>query len=770
MEKRAARKIKISGIVQGVGFRPAVYKLSTELNLCGWVLNSSEGVTIHWEGDCQTIYTALEKLLNKPPARAEITDYQMLDAVVENYSGFFILESHNSLKKKALISPDIGVCSDCLSELLDKNDRRFEYPFINCTNCGPRFTIIKNIPYDRQSTTMSEFSMCLDCKSEYDNPLDRRFHAQPNACKVCGPSVKVCKESEKTYVNFDPSSIRQHLLDGKILAVKGLGGFHLVCDVLNKEAVAKLRKRKLRDKKPFALMAADLATVRKYCFLSAYEEEQLISPARPIVILKQKPDIKLPEEINQGLDTLGIMLPYTPLHKLLFSDELKILVVTSANLSSNPLIISNQVAIKKLKGIADYFLLHDRVIANPCDDSVGHVINDKWQPIRRARGYVPLPIKIKEKRLKQILATGGDLKAVFALSKDNKVFLSQHLGDLDNYLNMEVYKKTVYKMFDLLDIKPELIVHDLHPNYKNTLYAQEIAKKLSLHTIGVQHHHAHMASCMAENGLNKKVLAVICDGTGYGTDGSIWGFEFLFGDYGYFQRLGRLKPVPLLGGEISIRKPSRMAYSFLVDALGDIGKKYTGQYLKDLSNKELEVLDIQYKRKLNTVLTSSCGRLFDAVSALLGICTEQEYEGQAPMELEAIANSSGKRNSFYRLTVKQDQELVEISTEDMWEEIIYDLSKRTAKGEMAYKFHRGIAETIKKVLLILANQKGMKDIVLSGGVFQNRLLTKILLEILQEDSFNVYLHKQVPANDGGLSLGQVLIGNEVYKNVPCCSF
>lgn len=760
----AALEIKIYGMVQGVGFRPSIYNLSQRWGLKGWVLNDSQGVTIHWEGAWEDISLALEEVLSSPPPLAKITGHELRNTVPEGHKGFFIKESSAGDDKQVLVSPDVGVCGDCMRELCDPHDRRYEYPFINCTNCGPRFTIIQNVPYDRHLTTMKEFQMCPSCQEEYDDPGTRRFHAQPNACPDCGPQLSIWdrfgQQVDKTYEEL--------LEEGAVIALKGLGGFHLACDAFNQEAVSRLRNSKLRDAKPFALMASNMDIVKKYCSVSPCEEKYLVSPARPIVILQQKKESEedIPEEVNPDLDTLGMMLPYTPLHWLFFSEEFSLLVMTSANIASNPLITDNEEALEELKDIADYFILHNREIENPCDDSVGMVVEENWLPVRRARGFVPLPVQLKNDTLTPLLACGGNLKNTFALAAGSNVFLSQHLGDLDNYLNFKVYDKTIYRMMDLIDIEPQLIVHDKHPDYQTTLYAKEIAEKMNLPLVDVQHHHSHMASCMAENGLKERVLAVICDGTGYGTDGTVWGFEFLCGDYSSFERLGHLETVPILGGEEAIRRPARMTFSFLASLLGEAGVRYAGRWLSSLNSKELEVLDVQLKREVNSIPTSSCGRLFDAAAALMGICLENKYEGQAPMEMEAAARNRGGENDCYSLKLKEGKaSSFQLTTVSLWEALLDDLEKGSDVRNMAYKFHVGLAKAVKDGALYMAESTGVDKVVLSGGVFQNRLLIELAVDLLKKEGLRVYCHNEVPPNDGGISLGQAVVGNEVKKNV-----
>ena len=759
-----ALEVDVSGIVQGVGFRPFVYNLSIRLGLRGWVLNNSQGVTIHWEGSEETIKGALRELTDASPPSARVDRLQIQKVQSQGFSNFSIRHSLVEKGEKALISPDIGICDDCLSELADPLNRRHWYPFINCTNCGPRFTIVKDIPYDRPLTTMAGFEMCPTCKQEYHNPADRRFHAQPNACPKCGPQLMVLDSKGKVC----NSSVKDILLSGKIIAVKGLGGFHLACSALNPAVVSRLRKGKLREKKPFALMASDVRTVRNFCYLSAEEEEYLTSPAKPIVVLKQRkdPEILLSQEINPNLDSLGVMLPYTPLHRLLFSRQLTLLVLTSANLTSDPLITGNEDAVKALSGIADYFIIHNRDIEHQCDDSVGMIVNDSWQFMRRARGYVPLPVVLPGKQLAGTFACGGNTKNTFALAKNDQVFLSQHWGDLDNYLNFEKYKEAAVKMQALLEISPALIVCDSHPEYRSTAYAHQLASEMAVPLIKVQHHHAHMASCMAEHGLDEDVMAVVCDGTGFGTDEAIWGFEFLSGNYNDFQREGHLAYVPLLGGEASIKKPDRMAASFLFSAYGSEAGSYLSQLPLSLTAEELNILEIQHGSGFNSIPTSSCGRLFDAVAAALNICHETMYEGQGPMEMEALARRAGRCKESYQLELLCENDgSFRLDFFPMWEALLKDVRSKENTAYMAYKFHLGVAQGILKGIRQMASKTGLKKVVLSGGVFQNKLLTEMVAALLTKDGIVYYTHNQVPPNDGGIALGQAVVGNEVIKHV-----
>lgn len=758
--------------MQGVGFRPFVYKLALELNLKGWVLNSTEGVTIHVEGDEPNLDDFINRVDIEAPVMARIDVKLVEDVHVKAYSDFFIQESYITTSKRTLIAPDVATCVDCSIEYNHKQDFRYKYPFINCTNCGPRFSIIKKLPYDRVNTSMENFKMCPKCAEEYQNPMDRRFHAQPNGCADCGPKIQVVNRDG----NITKTSISTLLRQGNILAVKSIGGFLLVCNARDHVAVEKLRKRKQRDAKPFALMASDLQTVRKISYLSKAEEEQIVSPARPIVVLKQREnsDRVLPEGINPGLDTLGIMLPYAPLH-FCFFEELDLLVATSANLSSNPLIKDNQEAMKSLNTLADYIVLHNRDIVNRCDDSVGAIVAGKWQFMRRARGYVPLPIELKEP-VAPLLACGGDLKNSFCFAQDDHAILSQYLGDMENVKNYHIYCENINQLGNLTGIKPSGIIHDMHPGYHTTKFAKEYAQGNNIPIVAVQHHHAHMASCLAEHGIENKVLGIIVDGTGYGTDGAIWGCEFLYGDKREFQRLGHLEYVPLPGGDQSVKHPGRMSCSYLYSALGEEGISMAKSYLsKVLTPLEIEIIVKQINRSINAPETSSGGRLFDAVAAIVLGKEQGLYEGQAAMELEA---ASGVYNfeklelqkmldeiKGYRFQIEQNSNGFLLKSDYMWKQLLFDLDKKDTAKNISIKFHIGFTRGLVLAAQQMSANMNCKDVALSGGVFQNRLLTSLLVLELEQAGYNVYTNCKVPANDGGIALGQTVVGNEVIKNV-----
>jgi len=784
-----AREIRIEGVVQGVGFRPTVFRLANKYGIKGWILNSSEGVTIWAEASEEIVDAFLQEILDHPPKLAMIVKHSIKPRDLQGFDHFFIKHSEKSDHKDVIISPDVSTCEDCYREVMDPHDHRYHYPFTNCTNCGPRFTIIMDVPYDREKTTMRDFPMCPECAHEFEDPMFRRFHAQPNCCPECGPHTTLCDLEGNVY----PGLGHQFLKEGKILAVKGLGGFHLVCDAANGDSVAALRRRKVREFKPFAVMCKDMDVAKRYCRISYQEAELLESPAHPIVILERLSLDDLPPETAPGINTLGVMLPYTPLHHLLFDEGLEILVMTSANISDDPLIIDNDEAFKKLKGIADYFLLHNRKIFNRCDDSVAAVVGGEAQIFRRARGYVPLPVELPVDPPAVMLGCGGDLKSTFCMTKGRGAYLSQHLGDINHYGNYQQFLYTIPRFETMLDVKPEIVVYDLHPDYMATRWAKGLkwanglngAKRLQgskelngdkglqeagvkgLRKIGVQHHHAHMASCLAENRVTEPALGVVCDGTGYGLDGAIWGFEFFAGTPANLERMAHLSYLPL-PGEITIKRPSRMSFAYLYELFGDAGLKYAQRYLPELSREEQQVLVRQLENRFNTVLTSSCGRLFDAVSALLGICNKVQYEGQAAIEMEALADvNAADTYSFEFCTSIKPYTL---GVRGIFEGILADLSHDTPVSEIAGRFHSTIAEMIIMVLKKMRENTGLNLVALSGGVFQNKLLFLLLRRRLAEEDFRALCHKKVPTNDGGVSLGQVYIASEVIrKDVSCHS-
>ena len=749
----SSKRFTIKGIVQGVGFRPHVYRLAVELGLKGWVLNSSSGVFIEVEGLTPKVDEFIHTLLEQPPPLALIKSCQVEELPVRNYADFEILDSVEQEGHEVMISPDIAICDNCRREVLDPSDRRYRYPFINCTNCGPRFTIIKDVPYDRAKTTMAGFPMCPECAAEYGNPLDRRFHAQPNACPVCGPRVWLTDKHGRPV----HSQVIDVLKSGAIVAVKGLGAFHLAADASNREAVRLLRKRKRRDAKPFAVMARDLEAARQYCRISKSEEQWLLSRQAPIVVMKSLNHPDIPGDLlHPGLNTLGVMLPYSPLHYLLFDDDLDLLVMTSANVSDEPIITDNHEALDSLADIADYFLLHNRDIFNPCDDSVLSCTDISTNIIRRARGFVPQGIRLPGNcRQESVLAVGGDLKNTFCLTKGNEAFLSQHWGDLGYYNNYLNFTVGIERFKNMLKVTPAVIAHDMHPDYQSTRWAMQ---HNHLPRLAVQHHHAHLASAMADNGLSGKTIGLICDGTGWGTDGAVWGAEVLIGDYREFKRMAHLAYMPFPGGDLTAKKPYRMAFIYLYQILGERAWEYARKWLPDLSQPEADII-INRLCRGEQLMTSSCGRLFDAVSAILGVCPINRYEGQAAMELEAIANPD--ECGVYPFQVKQQPDGLIMEVNSIWQSIVHELEAGVAPTTIAARFHNSLAALFTETVRLVAEQSGIDQVVLSGGVFNNQILLKLLVESLTRNDMKVYVHRQVPAGDGGIALGQAAIASEV---------
>ena len=753
-------RISVRGIVQGVGFRPFVYRLATDLNLKGWVCNTSEDVRIEIEGPRESIDKFCLNLKAQAPPLAHIEEIAVTHLPAVGYRDFDIRRSLVDKGKYQLISPDIATCRTCLDELLDPNDRRYRYPFTNCTNCGPRFTIIEDMPYDRPKTTMRSFAMCPRCQAEYDNPLDRRFHAQPNACPICGPRVELVDNRGCAVSCSDAmDAAGQMLKAGEIVAIKGLGGFLLACDATSELAVKSLRHRKRRSSKPFAVMVENMEEAKRHCYISMEEEGLLSSPQSPIVLARWRQESTVSREVAPNLRYLGVMLPYTPLHHILLSDVHLPLVMTSGNLSEEPIAKDNDEALRRLSGIADYFLIHNRDIYSRYDDSVAMVERGSSQLIRRARSYAPYPIPLKFK-VRPVLGCGAHLKNTFCLTRDKHAFLSQHIGDMENIETVEHFADTVSLYERLFRIKPVAVAHDLHPDYLATRYAMEMNKG-GIELIPVQHHHAHVASCMADNGLQSPVIGVVFDGTGLGSDGHIWGGEFLVADYHSSRRVGHLEYLPLPGGDAATRKPYRITLAYLLALLGEEGLRQGLALMKDVDNAELAIIQRQVEKRLNSPLTSSIGRLFDAVSALLGIRGEIDYEGQAAIELEMAAYKApheGEEDS-YPYSVAEDGALRIIKVCDLFSTVIKDSQQGVPRSIISVKFHNTVAQMVKHMCLSIAGDAGTNKVVLSGGVFQNRLLLNKTVGLLERSNFEVYTHKQVPCNDGGISLGQAVIAS-----------
>ncbi len=766
--------MRVRGVVQGVGFRPFVYRLALEEGLAGFIGNDTDGVTIEVEGTAERVGTFLERLRAESPALARIDSVAVrdLEALGEGLAGqaeFRIVASEVTGRVSTGIPADAATCADCLRELMDPADRRYRYSFLNCTNCGPRFTITRRIPYDRPQTSMAQFTMCAACQAEYDDPANRRFHAQPNACWDCGPRVWLVRtaDSDPVYGEEAVQTTIELLLAGRIVAIKGVGGFHLSVDATNETAVMRLRQRKRRYGKPLAVMVKDLSAAREICELTAEEEALLMTSARPIVLARKLEGSRIAEAVAPGLPWLGVFLPYAPLQHLLFADKrVRALVMTSANLSEEPIAIDNDEAKERLGGIADAFLMHDREILQRCDDSVMAVVDGAPQLIRRARGFVPLGMELApglDLEAPPLLAVGGHLKNVFALAQGRHVYQSQHLGDLENLTGLEFFKESLDHLMRTFEIEPKTVVHDLHPGYLSTAWAGEWAGDRGLCLIAVQHHHAHVAGCMAEHGLSGPVIGLALDGTGYGTDGRIWGGEVLVSRLDGFERFGHLEYVPMPGGEAAIREPWRMAFAALRTAGFDIESKKVRE-LVGATEQEAQVLDRMMERGVNAPLTSSLGRIFDAAAALILGRRTVDYEAQAAIELEGLAGDEldklGRVDYTPELWVGADAPLV-LKTGNMWRALVDDLRHGIRKSRIAARFHSAIAEAFIAAAGNACNKTGIRQVVLSGGCMHNRRLARLLREGLEEEGYEVFQHVQVSPGDGGLSYGQAVVGAAV---------
>lgn len=772
-----ARRLEVSGVVQGVGFRPFLFVLARQYHLKGEVSNTSGGVLAIVEGTLENIENFTNDILHKSPLLASVTNIESSDTRSHNFSIFQIVKSAASTSRTTLISPDVTICSDCLAEMKDPRDRRYEYPFINCTNCGPRYTIIEDIPYDRPKTSMKQFKMCARCQHEYDNPLDRRFHAQPNACPECGPQVFLT-DNKGNKMASDPKEAvilaAQYLSRGKIVAVKGLGGFHLACDASDQRAVQSLRLRKTRPHKPFALMAESACVLFDHVHVTPEEKQLLESYHRPIVLLNKKnisqDDIKgLAPDVAPFNNCLGIMLPYTPLHYLLLEKGPDVLVMTSGNRSGEPLSIDNNDALEAFCHIADYFLLHNRDIYFRADDSIARVQAGEPRFIRRSRGYAPLPISLN-KKMPKILSCGGGLKSTVCLTRNNDAFLSQHIGDLDNAKVYDFFQDSIDHLKDILDIQPAIIAHDMHPGYMSTDYAKA---QTTVKKVAVQHHHAHAAACMAENDLDGEIIAITLDGTGYGTDGHIWGGEILLCTRKEFKRKAHLSYIKMPGGDAAVMEPWRMAASVLYQAFGDAVFDMDIPYIKEMKKEKLSFVCRMMEKNLNSPLTSSAGRLFDAVSSLLCIRHQVSYESQAAIELEAVAAREPTEDVYGFDIVKKVNDdgdtFFEINMIPCIREIIVDLQKKMSSGIISSKFHNTIVRAFVSAAIRISKETGVPEtdigkIVLSGGVFNNDIILNSMITTLEEENFKVYTHTKVPTGDGGISLGQAVVAAALEAN------
>jgi hydrogenase maturation protein HypF len=732
------RLIRAQGIVQGVGFRPFVYHLAVTNALSGYVANSSCGVRVEIEGEEHQISAFLRDFRESAPPLSQIHTFSVVDIPVAGDGEFVIRHSESDEGEFVLVPPDIGTCGDCVRDFNDPSNRRYRYPFTNCTNCGPRYTIIQDIPYDRPATTMSEFEMCVDCRREYGNPGDRRFHAQPNACPVCGPHI------ELRGVAGEPlQAVRELLRAGHIIAIKGLGGFHLACNAEDDRAVRTLRERKRRVDKPFAVMAPNLAAVAQFCIVTDEEARLLEDCRRPIVVLDRREVSTISPAVAPGNNTLGVMLPYTPLHYLLV-EGFTALVMTSGNISEEPIVTDNDDALQRLGALADHFLFHNRRIQTRVDDSVTRVFAGKPRIMRRSRGFAPQPLDLG-RPVSEILAVGAELKSTFCLTKDRYAIVSQHIGDLENYETLTFFEETLEHMKRFFRVEPKTVAYDLHPQYLSTNLAMRME---GVEKIGVQHHHAHIAACMADAGLpNEPVIGIAFDGTGYGTDGQIWGGEVLVCDYADFERRDNIRYVPMAGGDAAVREPWRIALSWLRETFGAQVPDIPA--LANIAASKRTVVDRMISGGINTILTSSCGRLFDAVAALLGIRMETNFEGQAAIELEAIA-APGVDDCYdfegldFRPTIAA---------------IVGDLRVGTPVPVISARFHNTVATVVVRAGAAIRSSDGLNVVCLSGGTFQNRYLAERCVRLLRQAGLVVAFHSRVPTNDGGLALGQAVIAD-----------
>jgi hydrogenase maturation protein HypF len=784
LQKNKRLKVIVRGAVQGIGFRPFIYRLATRLQLRGWILNSSQGVFIEVEGMEESLSTFLLRLDREKPQRAIIQslEFSFLDPV--GYERFEIRESEEGREKIALVLPDISTCHECLKEVFDPTDRRFLYPFTNCTNCGPRFTLIEAIPYDRPNTSMRIFNMCPDCEYEYREPLDRRFHAQPNACPICGPTLELWSPEGEVISRCQSALIEaaQAVKSGRILALKGLGGFHLIVDAGNEEAVARLRERKRREEKPFAIMFPSLDFVKMCCEVSSFEERLLLSPESPIVLLKKlkinseswlmnRDSNHEPRATNHNIAPsvapnnpyLGVMLPYTPLHHILMWELGFPVVATSGNLKDEPIVTDEKEALIRLQGIADLFLVYNRLIVRHVDDSIVRINLGRELIIRRARGYAPLPVRLAHGRASppKILAVGAHLKNTVAVALEDQVFISQHIGDLETQEAYEAFQRVIRDFKKLYEFEPELVVCDMHPDYLSTKYA----RSLNLPTIEVQHHHAHVAACMAENELDETVLGVSWDGTGYGTDGTVWGGEFLMADYRSFRRICHFRTFRLPGGEKAIREPRRTALGVLYELFGeDFMGRVEIPFLRVFGEEEIRIFGQMIRKGINSPVTSSIGRIFDAVAALIGLKQRVSFEGQAAMELEYITRDEINSSYPFEIVEKEPELRSSISPyyivdwAPMVLAILKDIQERRPIEDISTKFHN----TLSEVVIGVANLLGIEKVILTGGVFQNKYLTERSWKRLEEEGFKPYVHQRVPPNDGGISFGQVAVAIAQY--------
>lgn len=746
--------IRYSGIVQGVGFRPFVYRCVRDVDLKGSVQNTDNGVLIRIDGTRKDIEGFFCTVKENPPVLAEIHKSSISFCNPFGYSDFTIIESKEKNSGFTPVSPDISACPDCLAEVFDKEDRRFLYPFTNCTNCGPRFTIIRSIPYDRKNTSMRSFRLCPECLSEYKDPADRRYHAQPNACPVCGPGLRLISAAGEEIAGDPVKKASELLLKGNVVAVKGLGGYHLAVNPVMAKAVKRLRKRKRRPGKPFALMARDIGTAKDFCVIDKKAENLLTSFESPIVLLKKSAvAASLSNDVAPDTDWLGIMLPYTPLHHILLREGPQILVMTSANISEEPLVFRDEDAIRSLSTIADAFLIHNREIVRPCDDSVVALVRGNTVPVRRSRGYVPRALPIGPFK-SQVLAAGPSEKNTFCVLKDGNAYMSHHIGNLVNEKSVDAYTEGIEDFLKMFRVELDAIACDLHPDYVSTRYAEDLSRKNNLPLYYIQHHHAHIASVLAENRITEKVIGVALDGTGYGPDGTIWGGEFLIADRKNYERAGYYTPVPMPGGEKSVLETDRMGLSYLISAYGSLTCIPGFDFIDAFEKPRLQMIGKMIDSGINCPLTSSCGRLFDAVSALIGLCKRPSYDAQGAILLEKEAGDLKDLTSPYWYEIDAERA---VHFEPTIVEIVKDLKNGESAQRISRKFHSTIVLSGVEMCGKIKKMTGIKKVTLSGGVFQNRLILEHFKDQLEERGFSVFSNRFVPPNDGGISLGQGVV-------------
>ena len=751
-----AQQLRVNGIVQGVGFRPFVYQLAVKLGLTGTVANTAQGVLIHIEGPSSSVEDFSTTLAEGGPPLARIAEVEVQDTLATGYTDFSIVTTQHESEITTFISPDVGVCDDCLNELFDPGDRRYRYPFINCTHCGPRYTIIGALPYDRPQTAMKIFPMCGPCQAEYDDPNDRRFHAQPNACPDCGPVVGIYGRDRKKIETSNAIGHAAALIrEGAILAVKGLGGFHLAVNAEDDDAVKALRHRKNRPHKPFAVMATTVDHVMTFAKVSPEEWRLLLTAERPIVLLEKSISCSLSHWVAPDNHLVGVMLPYSPLHHLLLAAcNLTALVMTSGNLTNMPLCVENEDAFDRLSAIADYFLVHNRDIYHRCDDSLVRHMAGHHRQLRRSRGYAPAPVTLNKKG-PSILAVGAHLKNTFCVTKDNQAFISSHMGDLEELETYRSFEEAVAHMKTVLEVTPKAVAHDMHPDYLSSRYAlsQPCDQK-----IPVQHHHAHVASCMAEHHLDGPVIGLALDGTGYGPDGAVWGGEVLVADLAQFRRAAHLAYVSLPGGEAAIRAPWRMALGYLYKAYGSSLWDLDLPFLKEIDEAAGRLTLKMIDKNLNSPATSSLGRLFDGVAAIANVCREVSFEGQAAMALEslALANST-EEGDVYPYGVTNHGDLRTVDVRPLIKAVVEDVSDGVSAAKISNRFHGTLVALFSSLCVSVRNDTQIDRAVLSGGVFQNALFLTGLMRALEKEGFHVYAHEQVPTNDGGICLGQAVV-------------